>query len=806
MMKQVFLSTVLSLVVSAVSAADVTIERSGELKFAFGGGFRAAALVNYNNWGASAAPRLALRGEAEYDLGTRERPFGQGRWTTVAQADGSVLVTNRFTLSRDVVSQACGTRIYLPYANYAGLSWQADGKRGLFPTNTTRASLFSGKMVRSFTLKRADETIVFSFPEPRIVNLSNDAAWCDSFSLRLQKPGNFKAGDVIEDVFTVAVNRRLTCGPADPIQAKRGPNWVPITMKKGVVPGGATDFSGWRLQDAPAGKHGWLKRVGSHFEFANRPDEAVRFYGVNLVSSCCWPERKEDADDMVARLVRSGYNTVRLHHFECAGGITSKTGDPSETTLNATRMDQMDYLVAKLIEAGIYVTIDLYSYRTATWKSLGIDREGRPTFQQMKPLIHLTDAGFANWKTYAANLMNHVNPYTGRAYKDEPGLPLINLVNEAGLQMGWNVCCDLPCVTEAFGRDVSQLMPAKIPDFKAVCARVEAKSLARMVPFLRELGVKALLSDLNNGPFTPELNALREKWLDFADDHFYVDHPNWLGVRLRLPYKNHNQHIFDYAESPVERTIRNRLPSMPFTVTEWNFSGPAQFRHQGGLYTAATAAEQAWDGLWCFTWAHGLSTLFEATSKAGLGNFDVMLDPIQQANERALVALYLRGDAKIGTTTLVKNRDEKSFTVSTPRTQGGAALAGKGFATERLSVTLTGANAAVWATAVDGQSLAASKRILLTHTTDVQNDGMRWADAKRTIVLARGKLPLLAEVGRAEVSLTVPAGDWTCWALETDGTRRSRISVAFKDGRLQLTADIARDPDSATILYELIRP
>ena len=78
MMKHLFLNTFLLLVVSAVSAADVMIERSGELRFAFGGGFRAAALVNYNNWGASAAPRLALRGETEYDLGTRERPFGQG--------------------------------------------------------------------------------------------------------------------------------------------------------------------------------------------------------------------------------------------------------------------------------------------------------------------------------------------------------------------------------------------------------------------------------------------------------------------------------------------------------------------------------------------------------------------------------------------------------------------------------------------------------------------------------------------------------------------------------------------------------
>ena len=57
--------------------------------------------------------------------------------------------------------------------------------------------------------------------------------------------------------------------------------YLPLTAFKG-----AADFSGWRLQDAPAGKYGWLKRAGGHFEFEGRSvGERVKFYGVNLVGS-----------------------------------------------------------------------------------------------------------------------------------------------------------------------------------------------------------------------------------------------------------------------------------------------------------------------------------------------------------------------------------------------------------------------------------------------------------------------------------------------------------------------------------------
>ena len=795
---------------AAACAEDVTLERSGFVRCAFGGGITVGGLVNYANWSNSAQPVFSVSNKTGYVLGSRGETFAEGRWTLGGDGAGGVTATNAFTMTRDVKAQAAGTRVYLPFTAFKGAAWRTDtGKSGVFPTNDLRKGLFTGRDVRRVTFATTGgEEISFSFPQKRFVHLSNDAAWCDAFSIRLQPPCELKAGDRIEDVFTVSVKGRALTYTTDlKTYSVEGGGWVPLKMLKGVRPGGATDFSGWRLQDAPAGKYGWLKRAGGHFEFEGRPaGERVKFYGVNLVGSCCWPT-KEQADEIVLRLVRSGYNTVRLHHFECAGGITSGTGDPNGTTLNPKTLDRMDYLVAKCIEAGIYVTIDLYSYRTVPEncrdemvRELGRTPPTMPAFQEMKMLIHLTDAGFENWKTYAGNLLNHVNPYTGRAYKDEPGLPLICLVNEGAPARGW---LDGKAKSE---RD---------------CMDIEERSLARMIGFVRSLGAKALLTDMNNGPHPPEKMAVREKWLDYFDNHFYIDHPKWLGTRLHLPFRISNIDIFDYPGGPTvsckgvgalatpgmsnaDRAASLRLPTMPYTITEWNFSGPGEFRWQGGLYTAALAVQGKWDGLWRFTYAHGIQNLFD-TSKAASASFDVLLDPIQQATERALVSLYLRGDAPDGGDFAKIDRAAKTMSVDTPCTQGGFGHAGCAFATSGMDVRLAGAHGAVWATSVDGKPLAESSRILLTHLTDVQNTGVQWADADHRILLKRGGLPMRARKGTAEVSLKVASGAWKAYALGTDGARRGEVPVAWKGGTLSLTADTARDPKNATLLYELVR-
>ena len=51
---------------------------------------------------------------------------------------------------------------------------------------------------------------------------------------------------------------------------------------------------------------------------------------------------------------------------------------------------------------------------------------------------------------------------------------------------------------------------------------------------LRSIGVRALLTD-NNGWYNQQVLALNRKQLDFVDDHFYWDHPRFLGNSWGLP-------------------------------------------------------------------------------------------------------------------------------------------------------------------------------------------------------------------------------------------------------------------------------
>ena len=47
-----------------------------------------------------------------------------------------------------------------------------------------------------------------------------------------------------------------------------------------------------------------------------------------------------------------------------------------------------------------------------------------------KGLVFVLDSALANWAAFSRNLLTHVNPYTGLAWKDDPALAGLSLVNE----------------------------------------------------------------------------------------------------------------------------------------------------------------------------------------------------------------------------------------------------------------------------------------------------------------------------------------------------------------------------------------
>ena len=447
-----------------------------------------------------------------------------------------------------------------------------------------------------------------------------------------------------------------------PTVVTRGSDWIPLNYRKDIEAGSALDFSHMGFTDAPAGKYGWMKNVGGHFEFERRPGKPVRLYGVNLCSTANFPTHDE-SEMMVMRFKRLGYNTIRLHH--CDAGTVK--GSDDGLTLNPENMDRFDYLIATAIREGLYLTTDLFVSRNHAikWRHIGIDRDGlMDDMSIFKALCALYEPAFQNWCAYAKNLMTHVNPYTGRAYRDEPALSLISLVNEGSLYPGisrW--ITKEPILREAWRKWVLEKRaadPAFYPDadpdtppkvmynnaaVSLFMGETEAKFAARMKAFLRGIGCKALFTNNNCAPHHAPLQRATAEY-DYIDDHFYVDHPQFLEQNWRLPSRCENLNpVLRQRLSPCVISF-TRMADKPFTVTEWNFSGPGRFRGVGGIMTGALAALQDWDGLWRFAYAHSIWNIHE-NPKHSPGYFDLSTDPLGQASDRASICLFLRGDVAL---------------------------------------------------------------------------------------------------------------------------------------------------------------
>ena len=806
--------------------------------------------------------------------------------------DGRATFEATVTSAKDQRPEAVALTMNLPAGAFAGTKWtRSDGASGVI------AKDWDGKSVRLWE-KPVDwieltppgaNSIRIEFPAPTLVLLQDNRAWNPSFSLRIMPETGrvFNRGDVraFKCTFATDAKEGVKAATPAPIVIEAGDEWTPIDYRKEIVAGSALDFSNQGMRDAPAGKYGWMKVVDGHFEFEKLPGKAQRFYGGNLCQTACFPDHAL-ADTLVTRLVRLGYNAVRIHHYETKEGITK--GAPDGLQLNPEMTDRLDYLIAKCIENGLYVTTDLFVTRHVTWRAIGIDRDGYVPHQIYKNLVTTHEPAYRNWEAFTRIFLNHVNPYTGRAYKDEPGLPTLSLVNEGVLSWAscWNEIKHEEPMKKAwadwlaekrkgdpsFGAgsdDINTVNFSRAID-NAFMADLERRFVVRARRLLRdELGVKALLTNQNCGaPDSAKMMKVRDDLYDYVDDHFYVDHPQFVAGEWELPSYCDNGNPLRAQWLPPVNCAFARIPSKPFTISEWNFAGPGMFRSVGGILTGALAALQDWDGLWRFAYSESLKTVRDRSGVPGY--FDVASDPLAQAGERASIFLFLRrdlepiedrlvtvvspeaADAKDGAelrlsprwnaaawqvrtgvsfapvpgvpcvdlkatrdlekapvelkpnAAIVADRESGVFRIVTPRTSGGFTPFGQ------LEAGAVAFDAGVepttlWASSLDGRPIPESERILVSHLTDVQADGNVYADKSRRMLLKWGKFPPLARNGTAQVSLALShPGDYSVWALATDGTRVEKIPCEAKGGLLRFTASV-KGPHGARMLYEVVK-
>lgn len=716
-----------------------------------------------------------------FSLGTAR---ATGRASFVETTEGTISARWLMTVDKPVkVEQLFLGSSDLPADIRNGGKYVVDGVEAAFPAVGSNFHFGWKKEARSLVLKDATgrTRVSLAFAAPMSVFFQDNHRFGGGVELRFVAPEkNLEPGRFVEWGLTIAGGDKLTLEVAQPFVVQANETWLPCPVKRGIMKGSALDFSKISGLDAPAGKYGRVVVKDGHFAFADRPGERQRFYGVNLCFGANYFQSLESADRFAEEMARRGYNAIRLHHHD--GMLVEKMGD--STTINPQRMRELDALAAAFIRHGIYITTDLYVSRPVPWKEIGVEKSGTIPIGEYKMLVRENEAAYANLCAFAKNWLTHTNAFTGRRWADEPGVAWISLVNEN--------CPD-------------NFRPNLNDAGRARHIELENRFYARLTKFLREeVGAKQLFTDLNGWSCSALWSPCRTAF-DYVDMHFYVDHPRFIERSWQLPSECANAVPFaDDAPHGVSWAGKCRLPGKPFTITEWNFSAPGNYRGVGGIATGAWAAREDWDGLWRFAWSHSVEGVKNPCGQA-MNYFDMSGDPLSLAGERASLCLFLRGDLAVGDASALTIDGKKGrMLLNTPRTAGGFAPNGT-IAAGTFTATIGEKPATVWASAVDGAPLAQSKRILVTHLTDVQNTGARFSDASMKVLLKWGGLPHLMRRGRAEVSLAVDAGAFAVYVLDADGSRRCEVPSTYRDGRLTFVANVARDPKAASYLYEIVR-
>jgi hypothetical protein len=860
--------------------------------------------------------------------------------TRCTAADSGVRLAYVLTPKNEVRLNSLHVSLSLPAARAIGGAFTMDGTRVPFPAVAGSAGLRAGT-TSTLVLALADgATMSIAFPTPTPVLVQDDRQWGGGFTVRIGP--QFGEAQLWAADKPLALEMRLTGSGGmtlihdRPVTIQAGAEWIPLEVELDIEAGSTLDFSALVPWHAPAGTLGRvIATADGHFAFATQPKVPVRFYGCNLCFSGQYLSH-EEADRLATRLQRLGYNTVRLHHYE--GELIDRSGGTS-TQLKPDKLDQLDYLVAACKARGIYVTTDLYVSRPVLAGEVWPGATGAVGMDEFKMAIPVNARAFANYSAFATALLTHVNPYTRLRWADDPALAWISLINEgnagnffSGLSprvradwtLAWNrwLAVRFPTRTalvEALGtvpegQDPglgTMPLPARVdgtPAGTLLCAFLvdtEREFIARSRTLLRDtLGCHALLTNCNAWTNPLQLQLARQE-MDYVDDHFYVDHPQFLERPWQLPSRCPNTNPVAAGAPGGRHCAFVRLLEKPFTISEYNYSGPGRYRGVGGMLTSAMGALQDWSAIWRFTYSHSRASVL---APQPMGYFDLASDPLNQAADRAGVCLFRRGDLRPAphAVSLVVSKDALQrqpisrsvspswhslalvtrvgsevvpaatsrpradlalpvggggtgkpwlaldpygkdagerllaevrtrgwltadnptdatgarlqsetgeltidgpadrFLLDTPRTAGGYAPAGGRIETKDLAIAIQDTGATVWASSLDGASLSTSRRLLLTHLTDLQNTGAVYGDARLQTLMAWGKLPHLVRAGRATVALRLTHPERArVWGLSTSGRRVGEISARVEGGRLVIPLDVVAG-GKARLLYEVV--
>lgn len=470
---------------------------------------------------------------------------------------------------------------------------------------------------------------------------------------------------------------KLVCGTPKKVEAK--PMWHTVRFNPSkewqkvdlssleVKQGSALDLSS--LIDAPAGKKGRLI-VNSNglLAFENDPRTAIKMRGFNGIPRSIWQyPRKNVFEDISKRFAKAaraqGYRCVRVNMIECA--ITSQA--PKGELFNPKYLDHWDSIIANLKKEGIYIDLVLASYGLY-YSPFSFNGEvfKRRNEHKLRMFFGEEDER-SHWKKGVTALLNHVNPYTGLKWKDDPAIGLIEFYNEeengvrkvlelsdtnpkiaAVVNQKWRSWLNHKynnSIPDALKKEIkaNDLSNAPVPDmrgemvglsnqFSIFIGELADENAKWFEAQVRKVGYTGLVSQYN---FSKKLvfSAARWKNAQVVESNGYFCHP----------YNNQvDQYSSIEKSANFWRSINStHLLGRPFIISEFNHAFWNPFQHENGLLVSAYSAFQNYSSIMIHTGPVNL-----VVDKKAIQSFTSGFNPVIRANEFLAGCLFQRGDVK----------------------------------------------------------------------------------------------------------------------------------------------------------------
>lgn len=463
--------------------------------------------------------------------------------------------------------------------------------------------------------------------------------------------------------------------PLPPIVYKPNDEWQPVDLSNIVISeGSALDFSA--LVPRPAGQLGRISiNDAGDMVFAGAPQQSVRMQGFNGFPSSIWyqqddAEFKLQVTAFAQAARRQGYSLFRVHGLLDKWLCQDATGDMA---INPKKLDRWDYILAELKKEGIYAHIVIFSFGLyddpKNAKQLFEDRN------KHRLLLYFGgDWERTHFRYGAETLLNHVNPYTGLAWKDDPLVAFLEFYNEQGSGFGvihqvmrddpdacaliekrwhdWLVATYADGVPADLAAELAgtPLNQAPVPNFYRDKATPLGNAFGLFRSFItvdgadwcrqvvRDNGYQGLITQYN-GSKRLGCSAARWQISQVIDLHAYYQHPRggWGAPGCTVEQDSSLADAANYWRN----TNAGRLSGRPFIVSEFNHCYWNPYQYEAGLVFPAYSALQGFSALQIHSGPIALSA-----AKSSINSFACAQSPVVRANEVLSTLLFLRGDVQ----------------------------------------------------------------------------------------------------------------------------------------------------------------